>query len=321
MYLLKKLIDNDSISTAVNHDMIVDGREESLDAESREVEHEANRFVSQSIRALKRSRALCKQQQQQDDDGEGTKVTWTGLNGTTGAPRFGFGGTKGTRRFGGKGDSLLSSQSVLETLQSQKEVRRPDIATVTEAEGAGDEGRTPSPTKNAFDTLFPQAIKLPSKPLSVQKSAVESYIFAPPKKSRGVQLLPTSAFPTPEAPKPPAPAVKQTKRSCLIPPSNPFLLTVEDLRKERREAAQREKEVKPEELINRFTHEVHRVLLESPDHTATIYTLNDIFSGVVKRAPVITAVVFKKTLKQLATYKSSTQSWTLKSSWVQNTPR
>ena len=319
--LLKKLIDNDSISTAVNHDMIVDGREESLDAESREVEHEANRFVSQSIRALKRSRALCKQQQQQDDDGEGTKVTWTGLNGTTGAPRFGIGGTRATRRFGGKGESLLSSQSVLETLQSQKEVRRPNVAVVTKAEGVLDEGLNPSSTKNAFDALFPQAIKLPSKPLSVQKNAVESYIFAPPKKTRGTPLLPTSAFPKPDVQKPPAPAVKHTKRSSLIPPSNPFLLTVEDLRRERKEAEQREKEVKPEELINRFTHEVHRVLLESPDHTATIYTLNDIFSGVVKRAPVITAVVFKKTLKQLATYKSSTQSWTLKSSWVQNTPR
>ena len=319
--LLKKLIDNDSISTAVNHDMIVDGREESLDAESREVEHEANRFVSQSIRALKRSRALCKQQQEQDDSGDGTKITWTGLNGTAGAPMLGFRGNKGLRRFGGKGESLLSSQSVLETLKSQKEMKRPDVADTTSTEEAGEEGRSASPMKNTFDTLFPQAIKLPTKPLSAQKNAVESYIFAPPRKARGVQLLPTSTFPKPEAPKPPAPAEKQGKRSTLILPSNPFLLTVEDLRKERKEAAEREKEVKPEELMNRFTHEVHRVLLESPDHTATIYALNDIFSGVVKRAPIITALVFKKTLKQLATYKSSTQSWTLKSCWVENAPR
>ena len=318
---LKELIDNDSITTAVNHDKIIEGEEEKLDDDSRKLKADANRFALQSIRALKLSRALCKQQQQSSSSGGIVNTTWTGKSGTAGAPS----NMTQKKRFGGDSRSVVSSSSVI---QSSKVSSNPHSLKHT----TGEEGTPPAKKKNAFDSFFSGSLKLNTEPVAEQKEKVESRIFAPLLPG-GVRPPSLEAFLSSRVDTRPVPLKNQPGGFRMIMPSNPKFAPllgcelppggIAGLKKNAKKHSKPAKSapLPDEEVVNRFTLELHKFLMECRNHTASIETLKGVFEGVISRSRVLTVEIFKAVLKELAVYSPKTKSWTLKEYWVDDSKK
>jgi len=165
-------------------------------------------------------------------------------------------------------------------------------------------------------------LKLEPAPIAEHRRKVESSIFAP-RQSNGVTLIPkpTTKLIDPEAARIPYimfPSDSRFSPFGAVPPKAPPAAATKNgvsPRMPARAAAAAAAEPSPEEVVNRFTLEVHDFLVECQGFSASIFTLKGIFGDAVNSSPYLTPLIFKKVLKELAVYNRDSKSWILKEQW------